>query len=169
MAYLHQAKLVQIAEILIMFCLWAKLTQLLVVVKLSVRQIIVSLLLLHCQASHLCLMLGLHHLPRILQSRRDTKHTWSQSRQEHLVSWLPYLLPYLETSLPQSVWEECVTAPHSRDWICLLHAQYQLQTNPVTQPLVHYIDTAMPHVSYTLHCASCPIPPPLQKRNFPLL
>jgi len=41
----------------------------------------------------------------------------------------------------------------------LLAVQYPLQTNSVTQPRVRYIETAMPHVSYTLHCASCPTPP----------
>ena len=32
----------------------------------------------------------------------------------------------------------------------LLAAQYSLQTNPVTQPRVRYIHTAMPHASYSL-------------------
>jgi len=45
----------------------------------------------------------------------------------------------------------------------LLAAHYQLQTNPITQPRVRYIHTAMPHASYTLHCASCPILPSPKK------
>jgi len=62
-----------------------------------------------------------------------------------------------EQVLPKVIWEKRITTPQGREWnrlLCVLLAtQYPLQTNPITQPWVCYIHMAMPHVSYTLHCA----------------
>jgi len=70
--------------------------------------------------------------------------------------------------LPKVIWERACRYPHDREWTCplcvLLAAQYPLQTNPITQPQLCYIYTAMPHASYTLHCTSCPILPPPKKK-----
>jgi len=60
----------------------------------------------------------------------------------------------------------CYRSRQRLEWTHPLHAQYPLQTNPVTQLRVRYIYTAMPHASYTLHCASCPIPLPKKKFAF---
>ena len=62
--------------------------------------------------------------------------------------------------LPKVIWEERIATPHSRYWTRSLHAQYPLQTNPITQPRLRYINKAMLHVSDMLHFTSCPIPPP---------
>jgi len=59
--------------------------------------------------------------------------------------------------------EERVATPQGIDWSRLLHAQYPLQMNPITQLRVRYIYTAMPRASHMIHCASCPIPPPKKK------
>jgi len=77
----------------------------------------------------------------------------------------------LSQVLPKVIWEKCVATSHGREWTSPLHvlaAQYSLQTNPITQPRVCYIHTTMPHASYTLHYASCPILLPPQKKKFPL-
>jgi len=51
----------------------------------------------------------------------------------------------------------------------LLAVQCPLQMNPITQPQVHNIHTAVPHFSYTLHCAIWfSLSPPPPEKNFTL-
>ena len=60
-----------------------------------------------------------------------------------------------EQVLLRVIWEERVAIPHWRECTRPLHvlaAQYPPQTNPITQPRVRYIHTAIPRTSYTLHC-----------------
>jgi len=73
----------------------------------------------------------------------------------------------LQTNPPKVIWIECIATPHGRNWTCPLHVllavQYPLQMNPITQPRVCYINTAMPHVSYTVLAV---LSPPPQKKKF---
>jgi len=77
------------------------------------------------------------------------------------------------TSPLESHLGRAVATPHDREWTrplrVLLAAQYLLQINPnpITQPRVRYIHSAMSHASYTLHCAIRF--PPQKKRNSPFL
>jgi len=63
-----------------------------------------------------------------------------------------------DKSFPKSFRKSYVTTPHGREWTWLLRVPLSVQCllqqmNPITQPPVRYIHTAMPHASYTLHCA----------------
>jgi len=87
-------------------------------------------------------------------------HHWARQTQPNGNS-------IVSTVIPQYTGQTDRPTPHGRDWTRLLHAQYPLQTNPITQLRVRYIYTTMPHAFYTLHCASCPIPSS-QLRNLPL-
>jgi len=82
---------------------------------------------------------------------------------------LSMVVIHVQQVLPKVIWEQHISTPHGRDWTCLLHAQYPLQTNPITKLRVRYIYTTMSHVSYTLHCVSCPIPLSQKKKFAPSL
>ena len=96
--------------------------------------------------------------------------------QKWCPSFLPVLLPHTSTF---SKYISSLTSP-SQSHLRKVHRYPSRQrldspascatsckTNPITQPWVCYINMAMPHVSYMLHCTSCTIPLP-PKRNLPL-
>jgi len=58
-----------------------------------------------------------------------------------------------DKSSPKSFGKSRFATLHGREWT------HPLQTSPVTQPLIRYVHTAVPHSYYTLHCTfSCPTP-----------
>ena len=87
---------------------------------------------------------------------RDRRQVYSNSAHALIHCILKVSDMLIITSPPEVIWEERIANSHGRDCTRPLHvllaAQYQLQTNPITQPRISYIGTAMPRVLYVTLC-----------------